>query len=204
MNVGHPYRDVIPGARGDILAALVRLARPVTIRELGRLAGVSSGRASAVVDQLAQAGLVHREAAGRAILVTLNSDHLAADGIRSLINLRATAIARLVSDLRGWRGLAAAWLYGSTARGDGDAGSDVDILLVGLSDIEAEWWAEQVGRLSSNVERWTGNVAQLSEHTLGSFRQLVTDGNPLIAALRSDGIELTDGAARILGKLSAQ
>lgn len=198
MNIGKPYADVITGARGELLAILVSLARPATIRELGRLADISSGHAWVVVDQLARAGLVRKTIAGRATMVVFNPDHLAADGIKSLMSMRGELVNRLSTEVGGWIGVAAAWLYGSTARGDGDASSDIDLLVVGSTDMESELWTAQVGLLRTKVEAWTGNVVQLSEYTVDSFRQLVVERNPLVAAIRQDGIELTEGAKRLL------
>ncbi|MHB1525343.1 MAG: MarR family transcriptional regulator [Candidatus Dormibacteria bacterium] len=204
MNLAHPYADVIPGAQGAVLAVLTRVVRPLTIRELGRQAGISSGRATSVVDQLARAGLVHRRVAGRAILVNFNSHHLAAEGITSLMNIRGALIGGLSHEVREWQGLGGAWLYGSAARGDGGVNSDIDILLVGSGDIDAEEWAERTGRLCTRVESWTGNVVQLSEHTTDSFRQLVADNNPPIDAVREEGIELMKGSNRLISLLSRQ
>lgn len=198
MDVGRPYSDVITGARGRILAVLVRLARPATTRELGRLADISSGHAWLVVDQLARAGLVRKSEAGRATMVVFNPDHLAAEGVRSLMTLRGSLINRLSSEVHGWRGLAGAWLYGSTARGDGDSTSDIDILLVGSADIETDGWIEQTAGLRATAQDWTGNVIQIAEYTVDSFRQLVEDDNPLISAIRADGIELRSGSSRLL------
>ena len=41
MYLANPLEDVIPGARGRLLATIVQLEVPVTIRALARHAGVS-------------------------------------------------------------------------------------------------------------------------------------------------------------------
>jgi len=48
------------------------------------------------------------------------------------------------------------------------------------------------------VRAWTGNQPQIIEHSPESFTRLVREGNPLIAAVRSDGIALTPGSRDML------
>lgn len=191
MDIAHPYADVMPGARGAILAVLVRLERAVTIRELSRQARVSSARATQVVSQLVRSGLVRRQSAGRASLISLNREHLAADEVMGLVRIRGKLIQRLEAELGGWHGLAGAWLFGSAARGDGSPDSDIDLLLVARESIEADVWTDQVSGLADRLRRWTGNDVQLVEHTLDSLRELVRMGNPLVTAIRADGVPLT-------------
>ena len=204
MDLARPYADVVPGPRGAVLAVLVRLERPVTIRELARQAHVSVGSASEIVGQLVRAGLVRKTIAGRSALITFNRDHLEAAGVAALIGVRGALIERLEVELSTWEGLAGAWLFGSAARGDGGHRSDIDLLLVAWDDIESERWEDDTSRLTDKVRRWTGNDVQLVEYTLDSFRKLVADHNPLSAAIGSDGIALVPQAQSIQRGLVAR
>lgn len=197
MNVGRPYADVVPGVRGSALATLAHLAVPVTVRALARHAEVSPQAALQVVNELAAAGIVTVTPAGRALMVSLNRDHLAAESILGLAGLRARLVERLTGELTGWPSLAGGWLFGSAARGDGDTTSDIDLLLVADQSTD-ENWESACGRLASQVRAWTGNPAQLVEHTRRSFATLVRRRNPLIAALRSEGIPLTPTSPELL------
>lgn len=188
---------MVPGVRGAVLATLAQLAVPVTVRALARHAGVSPQGALQVVNDLAAAGLVNVAAAGRALMVSLNRDHLAAEPILGLAALRGRLVERLAGELAGWSNLAGGWLFGSAARGDGDRRSDVDLLLV-ADKAPTEDWDEACARLTTLVTVWTGNPAQLVEHTRKSFALLVRQRNPLIASLRADGIPLTPGTALLL------
>ena len=49
---------------------------------------------------------------------------------------------------------------------------------------------------------WTGNKAQLVEHTTRAFARLVQVRNPLIDAIRQDGVALTPGSDALLRELS--
>lgn len=197
MNLAQPYADVVPGARGSVLATLAQLAAPVTVRALARHAGVSPQAALQAVNELADAGIVHVTPAGRALMVALNREHLAAGAILGLASLRAQLVDRLKGELSSWSNLAGAWLFGSAARGDGDRGSDIDLLLVADGTAAGEW-EEACTRLTTAVQAWTGNPTQLVEHTRNSFAGLVRQRNLLVAALRSDGIPLTPETTELL------
>jgi len=198
MNLSAPLADVIPGARGQLLTTLVQLEAPVTVRALARHAEVAPQTALSVVNDLADAGLVFMQRAGQAQLVTLNRSHVLAEPLIELARTRARLIEMLRSELAGWAGLAGAWLFGSAARGGGDRESDLDILLVASTTPEAAAWGDATGRLVNQVQSWTGNQAQLVEHSRGSFALLIRDGNRLIAAIREEGIPLTQGSQSLL------
>ncbi|HEV7865467.1 MAG TPA: hypothetical protein VGR20_22410, partial [Acidimicrobiia bacterium] len=59
-------------------------------------------------------------------------------------------------------------------------------------------WESRCAHLVSRVRAWTGNHTQLVEHTRLSFAPLVRRRNPLVAALRADGIPLTPISAELL------
>lgn len=181
-----------------MLATVVQLERPVTVRELARHAGVSPQGALRIVNELAGAGLLITETAGRALMVSLNREHLAAEPLTALVGSRARLVERLRNELTAWSGLAGAWLFGSAARGDGGPNSDIDILLVATTSIDDNDWGGATARLISSVTTWTGNAVQLVEHTRRSFTQLVRRHNPLIDAIRIEGIPLTPKTATLL------
>jgi predicted nucleotidyltransferase len=190
MDVGRPYGDVVPGVRGALLATLAQLAVPVTVRALARHADVSPQGALQVVNELATAGIVTVAPAGRALMVSLNRDHLAAEPILGLVGMRNRLVERLTAELAGWPHLAGAWLFGSAARGDGNLDSDIDLLLVADQSPDDEW-ETACARLTTLVRAWTGNPTQLVEHTRTTFAALVRRRNPLVAALRAEGVPLT-------------
>jgi predicted nucleotidyltransferase len=198
MDVGRPWAEVISGARGAVLATLVQLEVPVTVRTLARHAGVSPQGALRLVNDLARAGLVRAEPAGRSLMVSLNREHLAAEPVAALVSLRARLVERLAGELAGWGDLAGAWLFGSAARGDGDTESDIDLVVVAARSIDTDHWSRQAADLVNRVQAWTGNQAQLVEHTRRTFGALVRANNPLVDALRQEGIPLTPKTRQLL------
>lgn len=198
VDLAQPWADLITGARGAVLATLVQLEAPVTVRALARHAGTSAQGALSLINDLAEAGVVHVQPAGKSLMVALNRDHLAATPLLALVRLRAELVSRLSDELASWDDLSGAWLFGSAARGDGSRDSDIDLLLVANRTIDADQWEDQVTRLRDQVRRWTGNPVQLVEHTRRSFTALVRAENPLIAAVRAEGLPLTRETRRLL------
>lgn len=198
VDLGSPASDLFPGARGQLLATLAQLATPVTTRGLAGHAGVSPQTALDTVNDLAESGLVSLERAGRALMVAFNRDHLLAQPLIAALETRGRLVAHLTHELRGWRQLAGAWLLGSGARGDGDRHSDIDLLLVAKTSTDATAWLDASARLVDRVQAWTGNEAQLVAHTRASLSKLVKSDNPLIVAVRAEGIPLTPASRALL------
>ncbi len=199
MDLGSPVLDVAPAVRGALLQALARLEQPVTRRRLAAAAGVAPGNASAVIEELIQAGLVSETVAGRSSMVVLNRDHLAAGPVLALAGLRGELIRRLRERLSAWPELNGAWLFGSVARGDADSDSDVDLLIV-ADDLQSHDLHERLSRLQADVRSWTGNDLQLVEHSPSSWRKLVRAKNPLVEQIRLDGVALAGGPASLVGR----
>lgn len=197
MDLGSPVLDVAPAVRGALLQALARLEHPVTRRQLAAAAGVAPGNASAVIEELIQAGLVLETVAGRSSMVALNRNHLAAGPVLALAGLRGELIRRLRERLSAWPDLHGAWLFGSVARGDADSDSDVDLLIV-ADDLRSPDLHERLSRLQAEIRSWTGNDLQLVEHSESSWRKLARAMNPLVEQIRLDGITLAGDAASLL------
>jgi predicted nucleotidyltransferase len=202
MELGRPLADVIPGPRGRLLGTLAQLEAPVTVRALARYADVAPQTALNLVNDLAAAGIVFTERAGSAQLIILNRSHILAEPLIALSRTRARLILRLTAELAAWPLLAGAWLFGSAARGTGDHQSDIDLLLVADSSTQTAQWADSTAQLMDHVLSWTGNQAQIVEHTRSSFAQLVRDDNPLVAAIRADGIALTPRGRGLLRQVA--
>ena len=198
VDLGSPLTDVIPGARGQLLATLVQLEAPVTVRALARHAEVAPQTALSLVNELAATGLVAAQRAGQAQLVWLNRSHLLAEPLAALCRSRTRLIEALRTELSAWPGLAAGWLFGPVARGDADRGSVIDLLLVASTSTESPTWAAATGRLVTEMQSRTGNQVKLVQHSRGSFALAIRGGNQLISAIRADGIPLTQGSQSLL------
>ncbi len=194
MDVSRPFAAVSAGVEADVLVALSGSTARRTGRELARLSGRSVTGVQHTLDRLVDEGLVHRIEAGRSFLYSLNRDHLLAPAVE----IMATALWELVCRLQV---LIADWamppfhasLFGSVARGDGNAASDIDVLVVRAKDIEPEdpRWRGQLDELADRVFSWTGNHAGIVELAEADLPRLLEDRPPVIEEIVEEGIDLS-------------
>jgi predicted nucleotidyltransferase len=197
VNLSQPLLDVVPGVRGQLLYALARSEVPVTRRRLAGMAGVAPGNANSILDDLVHSGLCNETAAGRSLMVSLNRKNLAAEQVLALTALRATLINRLRAELKRWKGLKAAWLFGSVARSDSNEDSDIDLAMV-FVDPESEVSTRNISELQVLLREWTGNEVKIAEYSEAAWARLVLTQNPLVGQIRKDGIALTSSSTRLL------
>ncbi len=195
MNVGAPILDIVPGARGRILQALCWTHSGASGREIARRAGVPGSTAAPILLDLAAAGVVLQESGAPAYRYTLNRAHVLATGVLALAGAHADLISHLRMRVAEWSTPpVAAWMYGSTARGDGDRDSDVDLLFVlphGLDDEQRQrWHDEQAAPLMDEVFDLTGNQASYLWHTVDTFLALEAKRSAFSANLHAEGIDL--------------
>jgi hypothetical protein len=195
MDMAHPFSAVVPSLDGEVLQTLAGTTMAMTGRQVALLTGRKSH--SGVLDslnRLTEQGVVDRVELNRAFLFTLNRDHLAAPAVIALAGLRAELISRLRSLIAGWKiAPIHASVFGSTARGDGDTRSDVDVFIVRPAAILEEdlHWRGQIDDLVDKTERWTGNRASISEVPETEIPRLRSDPPPIVESLRSDAIALS-------------
>ena len=204
VDVARPYAAVAPGIHGDVLAVLAGTTAPLTGRQIARLAARgTSPSVSAALDRLVEQGLVHRQVAGRAYLHTLNRDHVAAPAVQALAGLRGELLRRLRDTLAQWNPAPVhASMFGSAARGDGDASSDIDLLVMRPKGVDAEGaaWRDQVHALAESVLAWTGNHAGISEIAETDLATLRRKPPPVLKDVRAEGIDLAGVPVRSLLK----
>lgn len=192
VDVARPYAAISPSLHGEVLRVLAGTTRGLTGREVALLTGRSSH--SGVLDvlhKLTEHGLVTRVELNRAFLFALNRDHVAAPAVELLANLRVELFDRIRRAIADW-GIVPVYaaVFGSTARGDGDVDSDVDVLIVRPDSIEEDepCWRAQVENLRRKIEGWSGNCAGIVEVTEARLAHLRDEERPIIAELRSDAI----------------
>jgi predicted transcriptional regulator len=201
MDVSKPFAALSSGVDADVLVALAGSTTPRTGRELARRAGRSSTGVQHVLDRLVDQGLVERMDAGRARLYTLNHDHLLAPAVEQMAGARAELVRRLREMIGSWdvHPLHAS-LFGSAARGDGDAQSDIDLLIVRPTAVDADdgEWRGQIEALAESVHRWTGNHAGIAEVAESELPQLRRDRPPIVDEASADAVDLAGQPVRKL------
>ena len=193
MDLSSPISSVIPGVGGVVLQILARTYQPLTGSGIAKLAEGSSSRAGVTkaLQNLVASGLVECRPAGRANLYLLNRDHVAAESIEALAELRSATIERMKRSVARWKiEPVGVYLFGSAARGDGAVDSDIDVLVVRNVRVDEDAWTHQTMDFAQKVMAWTGNHCEIIEYTKAEFSNLVRRKDRLIRSLSRDSIAL--------------
>ncbi len=203
MDVGKPFNTISRGVELDVLVALAGSTEPMSGRDLARRTGRSNTGVHHVLDHLVEHGLVNRGEAGRTFLYTLNRDHLLAPTVEAMAQAGHELVRRLRDEIAAWHiAPLHASLFGSAARGDGDATSDIDLLLVRPRRVDAEdqSWRKQVDELARSVWRWTGNKAGIVEIAESELPRLRKQRPAVVEEVMDDAIDLFGEPTRKLLK----
>ena len=206
MDLTNPIQSVIPSVHGAVLGVLARTDEPLSGRRVAELTAPRFGQTQVnqVLRKLAASGVVLLDSRPPSNLYRLNRDHVAAEGILALARMWTTLVARIRAELDGWSiPPQAAWLFGSTARGEATAHSDIDILLVvaddGLeSEAIAEAWERQTEALAEHIKVWSGNACEVLEVTRAELADAVERDDRLVHDLRGQAVLLAGKNPRAL------
>jgi predicted nucleotidyltransferase len=192
MNFSAPHEAVLDRNVGRTLAVLAGTTRPLSGREVATLSHASSSTTWRVLRRLADHGLVRVQevGSGAALLYSLNRDHLAAEPVIALFDLRQRLFERLRKEFGSWSAPPLhASVFGSAARGYGSTRSDIDIFVVGPAfDEDEAGWRAQLDRLSELVFEWTGNYAGVSDVSIAEMHRLLETRPPVIHDLERDAV----------------
>lgn len=193
MDLSNPLRAVAPGVESDVVAVLLRSHAPLTGARVAALAERSETQVRVVLRRLEKHGLVVAERHGQSYSYLLNREHVLMPGLEQIHQAMPTLEDKVRAVVQTWTlAPASLVLFGSAARRDGDADSDIDLLLVrhDTTNTDDETWAEQRHALARDVERWTGNSVQIVDLEESELATAVRRSEPLISGLRADGIVL--------------
>lgn len=177
-----PTRAVTATLDGPVLAVLASAGKPMTVGEVAALTprGSEIGVRKSLA-RLVEQGIVRATEMGRNRVHELNREHVAAPVAEVLAGLRLSLWKRFRVTLGAWNPRPAyGCVFGSAARGDGDARSDIDLLLVrapvagetdprrgsaGLAEIVAGYASEfMAAQLTARqASKWARQVGQLHE-----------------------------------------
>ncbi len=142
-------------------------------RQLTReLKGLSVGTLQRELDTLSQLGLIERSAVGKQVFYRANRNHPIFTELRALVAKTVGAIPTLRSALAPLADrISVAFIYGSMARGEETAESDIDLLIVGKVELE-----DVIARLG-NVEASLRRPVNPTVYSPVEFRTKLTSGN---------------------------
>lgn len=196
MRLQSPLLVVTPTLDGPVLKVLAGADAEFTISQIHDLIGQHShAGVRKAVYRLVDEGIASERSAGRkGHVYSLNRSHLCAPAVIEL----ATTRERFLHLLR--QRFAAletqptyAALFGSAARGDMTASSDIDIFVVRPAGAPAAW-DDQLAELTAAVAAWTGNDARVLEFGEEEFDDEAVRAEPVLSAISREGITLSGPA----------
>jgi predicted nucleotidyltransferase len=165
--------------RGGVLALLYgRADESFYVRQIARHLEASVGAVQRELEKLAQIRLITRRSSGNQVFYQVNEQSPVFSDMRSLVNktvgvfnvVRA-ALEPLVERI------IVAFVYGSVAREEETAQSDIDLIIVGEVELD-----EVLSRLSG-VDRTLGRPANPTVYSAKEFKQKITSGNHFLNAV---------------------
>lgn len=188
MDVRRPLAIVTPTLDGDVLTRLALTDASFTPGQLRRLlpdASVEGIRR--VLKRLTHQGTVLATPVGdAAVTYTLNREHLGAGAIIELANQADTLRDRIAEQVSSWQHQPVfAAIFGSWARGEASAESDIDLFLVRPREVR-DGWDDQVGALERSVGNWTGNDARAL--VMDEDQLQVAEDEPVLADILREGV----------------
>lgn len=206
MDLGNPAASVLDGVSGAVLTVLAKTTLPLTGPTIASISQTRVSRAGVnrVMAELVNSGLVTAVQAGKAKLYSLNRVHVAAHAIEELASLREVLLQRIRDQVASWgNSPISVVLFGSMARGDGSASSDVDLLIVRKSSLDPDdsAWSADMADLTELVQAWSGNRCELLEYSQVELKALAQTREPLIESIRAEGLSLYGlSVAALLGR----
>jgi hypothetical protein len=186
---------------------LARTHSWLTGAKVATLSGRSYAQVRAVLHRLVDAGVVDVEQHGNAFSYRCNREHVLAAAVEALAGAVTRAEQRIGDEVARWNTSPHALvLFGSYARRDGGAESDLDLLLVRPDDVDEDHaaWRGQRHELARSAERCTGNRTQIVELSAAELAHAVAVEDRLVASLRQDGHALAGPALEeLLGAAGA-
>lgn len=124
---------LFPGYRRRVLGLLLlHPEEPLHGREIARRTGLPSGTLTRELARLAQVGLLRREKRGNQLLYSADRSSPVFEELASILR-KTSGVAEVLAEALATAGkrVRLAFIFGSVARGQERAGSDVDLILVG-------------------------------------------------------------------------
>lgn len=180
MDVSMPITTVVPSLDGPVLAVLAATVSPLGLADVHARAGRGSkSGVRSVLLRMVDEGLVVAVPGG----YVLNRDHVAAPAVELLATLHGELTRRLRAAVEDWPTLPRlVGMFGSAARRDGDANSDIDVLVVS-DDPDLD---DRVDELAAQIRRWTGNRAQVIGRTSTEIARLRRSNEPILSEWARD------------------
>src|SRR5207249_4919718 len=168
---------------GAILALLYgRADQSFYTRQIAREVDASVGAVQRELENLSKVELIVRKSVGSQVFYQANRDTPIFPEMRALVNKTAGVFSVLRSALHPLsKQIVAAFVYGSLAREEESAQSDIDLMVVGNASLD------QVLSRLSKVEKGIGRPINPTVYSVAEFKSKLATGNHFLTAM----LELT-------------
>lgn len=159
-------------------------------REIARRVDLDPKTCHVILRDLLAHGILDRRKVGAAYLYTLREEHvLITRVLRPAFEVEETLLADYAKELReGMQTrILSLLLFGSTARQEETATSDVDLLAIVSSVEEVELAEEEAAEQASDLAGKYGNSPQLVVYHLDGFREASEGGDPFVREVLRTG-----------------
>lgn len=166
--------------RGRVLALLYGAPdETLFVRQIARQVETSVGTVQRELNLLADAGLIKRSTVGNQVFYQVNQEHPEYPELRALLAKTAgvfqmlkTALAPLSSRID------VAFVYGSVARGEEKATSDIDLMVIGAASLD------EVLNAVSPVEKQLGRPVNPTIYSIEDLKTRLLSGNHFLQSLK--------------------
>ena len=118
--------------RAEIFSMLFGIdAKPLHVREIERQSGLAIGTVQQELQKLLRLELIQKQKDGNRLYYQPNKAHPLYPEVRSMVLKTAGAVPMLRAALAGQRDIKMVFAFGSVARGDAKAASDIDLMVIG-------------------------------------------------------------------------
>lgn len=121
------------------------------LRDLAEQLSIDPSNLSKELGRLEREGLFRSDVSGRQKYFQLNREYPLFDEVRNIVAKTIGAVPLIAQSFKKVQGIDEAYLYGSFARSQQDAASDIDVLLIGAP--REELLAETVRKLERQLRR---------------------------------------------------
>lgn len=192
MDFLRPVEAVIPGAQGRLLAVFAETTAGLSVRTAARLSGVSLAQTSRILPELAALGILERSEVPPSTVYRFAEDNVASRAIKQLARSRDFVLAELGEAAQAMPAPPLSIVvFGSFARGDAGPESDIDVVMVHQSGVDASpMWAKGVEEWRRVARRLTGNEAEVMEVDERVIESRLRSRRPVWRDIAREGIAI--------------
>jgi predicted nucleotidyltransferase len=186
----YPMFDLKSNMRRQLLAYyFINPTARLHVRDLAERLDMDHSNLSKELRRLESEGLFQSEVSGRQKYFQLNPNYALFEEVRSIVMKTIGAAPVIARSLKKLDGIEQAWLYGSFARNQQDAASDIDILIIGTPE------RTTLAQATRKLERQLGRQINYTALTRNEFDERRANKDAFLENVwRNERIDLTGDA----------